>query len=192
MMIGFDIDGVLADFVTPFLLLLERRAGRGPIKPEAYADPNFSDHPFLSKEIVSECLSDISDDPNFWQALAPIPSRHQWRSLDRLSREGRLVFLTHRWQRDTYDINQITCSWLEKHGVSNPVVHVTQEKKSLLIQKLDVKLFVDDRHENCEDVATQTDALVMMPHRPYNRSLNHPKVRRIQDLDEFFVYLTSR
>jgi uncharacterized HAD superfamily protein len=71
------------------------------------------------------------------------------------------------------------------------VVHFTQEVKSQLVQKLAVELFVDDRHENCEDVATQTEAVVMMPHRPYNRAFDHPKVQRIQDLSELFAYLGS-
>jgi uncharacterized HAD superfamily protein len=68
----------------------------------------------------------------------------------------------------------------------------TQEKKSLLVQKLNIELFVDDRHENCEDVATQTDAVVLMPHRPYNQAFNHPKVRRIHELDELFVHLSNK
>jgi hypothetical protein len=28
-----------------------------------------------------------------------------------------------------------------------------------------------------------------MPHRSYNQSFNHPRVQRIQDLSELFVYL---
>jgi uncharacterized HAD superfamily protein len=56
---------------------------------------------------------------------------------------------------------------------------------------LKIELFVDDRHENCEDVAVQTEALVFMPHRPYNQAFEHPKVRRIRELDEVFAYLTK-
>jgi len=86
----------------------------------------------------------------------------------------------------------VTCDWLRRHGVSDPLVHFTQDKKSALVQKLNIDLFVDDRHENCEDVATQTAAMVFMPHRPYNQAFNHPKVQRIRELDEVFVYLGNR
>ena len=61
MMVALDIDGVLADFVTPFVRVLETRAGNGIIDLQSITDPNFSNHPFLSKEIVSECI--VPDDP---------------------------------------------------------------------------------------------------------------------------------
>jgi uncharacterized HAD superfamily protein len=192
MTLGFDIDGVLADFITPFLRLLETRTGSAPIDPASITDPNFMRHPFLTKEIIMECMEAASYDPEFWRALTPLPSPTQWRALDSLSRRHQVVFITHRWVRDTYDIHRVTCDWLSRHGVSNPVVHFTQDKKSLLVKKLNVEFFVDDRHENCEDVATETDAAVFMPHRPYNQTFNHPKVRRIQELDEIFDHVSAK
>jgi len=187
-----DIDGVLADFVSPFLQLLERRVGGGPIDPASITDPNFQNHPFLTPEIIHECMVDASYDPDFWRVLAPLPSQSQWQSLNRLNRAHELTFITHRWVRDTYDINRVTCDWLCQHGIDDPVVHFTQEKKSQLVNQLAIELFIDDRHENCQDVATQTDATVMMPHRPYNCSFDHPKVQRIRDLNEMFAYLANK
>lgn len=191
MKIGLDIDGVLADFVTPFLQLLERRVGGPSIDPASITDPNFQHHPFLTREIIHDCMVETSYDPGFWRMLAPLPSPNQWQSLNELSRDNEVVFITHRWVRDSYDINDVTCAWLRRHGIDNPVVHFTQELKSQLVKQMRVGLFVDDRHENCEDVATQTDAVVMMPHRPYNQSFAHPKVQRIQDLDQLFSYLSK-
>jgi 5' nucleotidase, deoxy (Pyrimidine), cytosolic type C protein (NT5C) len=189
MMIGLDIDGVLADFISPFLRILEVRIGNGPIDPESITDPNFMNHPLITTEIISECLASVSYDPNFWEALVPLASERQWAALDRLSRKQKLVFVTHRYEQKGYDIGQVTRDWLRKHGVSDPIVYFTQQHKSELIGKLKVELFVDDRHENCRDVAENTGAVVLMPHRSYNQSFNHPRVKRIQDLDELFVYL---
>ena len=75
-------------------------------------------HPLITTEIISECMLKVSDDPKFWEALAPLPSAEQWQALDRLSRKKKLVFVTHRYERETYDIGQVTCDWLRKHGVS--------------------------------------------------------------------------
>jgi uncharacterized HAD superfamily protein len=189
MMVGLDIDGVLADFISAFLRVLEARIGNGPIDPESITDPNFLNHPLVTTEIISECMINVSYDPKFWDALAPLPSAEQWQALDQLSRKQKLVFVTHRYERVTYDIGRVTRDWLRKHGIGNPVVYFTQNHKSELIEKLNVKLFVDDRHENCRDVAENTQALVLMPHRSYNQSFSHPRVLRIQDLDDLFVYL---
>ncbi len=189
MMVGLDIDGVLADFISPFLRVLELRMGNGPIDRDSISDPNFTNHPLIAAEIVSECIARVSDDPKFWEALLPLPSAQQWQALDKLSRKEKLVFVTHRYERDTYDIGRITCDWLRKHGISNPVVYFTQNQKSELIGKLKVELFVDDRHENCRDVAENTEALVLMPHRSYNQHFDHPRVQRIHDLDQLFAYI---
>jgi hypothetical protein len=54
MMLGLDIDGVLADFITPFLQLLATRTGSGPIDPASITDPNFMQHPYLTQEIIFE------------------------------------------------------------------------------------------------------------------------------------------
>jgi uncharacterized HAD superfamily protein len=189
MMVGLDIDGVLADFVSPFLQILEERTGNERIDPQAYADPNFSDHPALSSQIVSECILKVSNDPKFWERLDPLPSAEQWKILDNLSRQQKLIFITHRYECDSYSIHQVTCDWLRKHGVSDPVVYFTQSYKSELIGKLKVGLFVDDRHENCRDVAENTSAVVLMPHRPYNQTFTHPGVRRIQDLDALLPFI---
>ena len=78
---------------------------------------------------------------------------------------------------------------MKKHGIASPRIYLTQRHKSELIEKLKVELFVDDRHENCQDVAENTAAMVLMPHRPYNQTFNHPRVRRIQDLADLFAHL---
>ena len=192
MKIGMDIDGVLADFVSPFLHILEQRVGGGPIDPASITDPNFQSHPFLTQDVIYNCMVETSYDPNFWRVLAPLPSESQWRSLSRLCREHEVAFVTHRWVRDTYDIHRVTRDWLSRQGIDDPVVHFTQEKKSQIVNHLAIELFVDDRHENCHDVATQTDAVVMMPHRPYNCTFDHPKVLRIKDLNEMFAYLANK
>jgi uncharacterized HAD superfamily protein len=187
--LGLDIDGVVADFITPFLRLLQARTGSAPIDPASIIDPNFVQHPFLTRELIFECMETVSYDPEFWTAMAPLLSSAQWEMLERMSQDHDVVFITHRWVRDTYDIHRITCDWLRRHGLTRPVVHFTQEKKSALIRQLGIGLFVDDRHENCEDAATETDALVLMPHRPYNQIFSHPKVRRIREFDEVWHHL---
>lgn len=192
MVLAFDIDGVLADFISPFVQLLSVRTGGEPIDPASITDPNFVQHPLLTREIIFECMEAASYDPEFWRALTPLLTPRQWQSLDRISRKHPTVFITHRWVRDSYDINQVTCDWLRAHGIREPVVHFTQDKKSLLVRELNVELFVDDRHENCQDVATATDAVVFMPHRPYNQAFDHPKVHRIQQLDELFDYVSVK
>ena len=188
-MLGLDIDGVLADFLSPFLRVVEKKIGNGPIPAETITDFNFKDHPILSEKIVDECMVKVSYDPAFWQRLSPLLSAEEWQALDHLSRKGQLVFITHRYERETYDIRQVTCDWLKRHGIAKPVAYFTQESKAKLVDGLGVDLFVDDRHENCQEVAEKTQATVVMPHRHYNQTFSHPRVKRIWNFNELFSYL---
>jgi uncharacterized HAD superfamily protein len=189
MKIALDIDGVLADFISPFVKLLETRSG-AIVDLESITDPNFAHYPFLSSELIAQCIMEVSDDPRFWSRLAPLPAPEQWKLLDILSREDRLVFVTHRYEREHYSIHEVTSEWLREHGVSKPVIYFTQNAKSELVGRLGVTLFVDDRHENCRDVAENTAATVLMPHRSYNRSFEHPRVKRIRDLRDLADHIS--
>ncbi len=189
MVVGLDIDGVLADFLSPFLLLLEEKTGNGPISAESITDFNFTEHPFLSEEIVWDCIETVSYDPSFWQNLSPLITTSEWQKLEGLSRQKRLFFVTHRHVPETYDIHAITCDWLRMHGISHPMVHFTNESKAGLVEDLGIQFFMDDRYENCLEVAEKTRAVVLMPHRPYNQSFNHPSVKRIQNFGELFCHL---
>ncbi len=189
MIVGLDIDGVLADFLSPFLRRLEKKIGNGPINADSITDFKFSDHPVLSDEVVWDCLQEVSYEPDFWQSLSSLISAKEWAQLEHLSNERRLFFITHRYVRDTYDIHRVTSGWLKKHGIKQPVIHFTNESKSDVVGHLGIQFFMDDRYENCQDVAENTKAVVLMPHRPYNRSFNHPAVKRIHHFSELFTHL---
>lgn len=189
MVVGLDIDGVVADFLPPFLRYVEKRIGNGPIPVDAVTDLSFKEHPYLSEKIIEECMVAVSYDPDFWRDLSPLLSLGEWRALDILNRKGQLVFITHRYERETYDIHQVTCDWLKRHGIGKPAVHFTQESKANLVENLGVGLFADDRYENCQEVAEKTQAMVLMPHRLYNQSFTHPRVKRIWNFSDLFAYL---
>lgn len=189
MLLGLDIDGVVADFLGPFLRFVEKKTGCAPIAPDTITDLSYKDHPVLTEAVMGECLAALALETNFWSGLEPLVAPEEWRVLDALSRDGRLVFITHRMERECSDIRRVTSDWLRRHGVGNPVVHCTQTYKSELVERLGVTLFVDDRHENCQDVAEKTGALVFMPHRRYNQSFEHPRVRRIRTLNDLAAYL---
>ena len=189
MIVGLDIDGVLADFVAPFLRIVEKKLANGPIHLESITDLSFKNHPYLTEESVWKCMEEVSHNPSFWRNLSSLISPRDWRELDRLSRQEELVFVTHRYERESYSIHDVTRDWLTRHGISRPVVHFTQEFKSDLVRKLGVGLFMDDRHENCADVAEKTEAVVLMPHRLYNQSFSHPRVTRVGNFRELFDHL---
>ncbi len=186
-MVGLDIDGVVADFLSPFLLRLEKRVGKGPIPAESLRSVRLSAHPVLTEEAVRDCSDAVRQDPGFWDGLDSLLSGEQWSRLEELSQRGLLSFITHRTGHESWDIHAVTSEWFRRHGITNPDVHLVEKEKSAVVDKLGVVLFVDDNYENCQDVAEHTNARVLMPHHPYNRSFSHPGVMRIMHFNQVFT-----
>lgn len=189
MMVGLDIDGVVADFLTAFLRFIEKKIGNGPIPQETITDFKFKEHADLTEEIVWKCMEEVSCDPLFWRDLSPMISGKDWARLEELSYRRQLVFLTHRFERETYSIHRVSQDWLRSHGIRDPIVYFTQEPKATLVNELGVSLFMDDQYENCVNVANETQALVLMPDRPYNQSCVHPRIKKVFQFNELFDHL---
>jgi len=187
MVIGLDIDGVVADFLSPFLSLLENEVGKGPIAAESLFSVDFTEHPILTKEAVKTCSDAVKRNPQFWGELDSLLSREQWLRLETLSQQQRLAFITHRSGHESYDIHRVTVEWLRTHGITEPKVHLAEATKSVFVDELKIELFVDDNYEVCREVAEQTEATVLMPHHHYNRRFSHPRVERIMEFNEIFI-----
>jgi uncharacterized HAD superfamily protein len=192
MVLGLDIDGVVADFLSPFLNLLEREIGKGPIVAESLMSIDFTEHPVLTKEAVETCSETVKRDPDFWNRLDSLLTQPQWLRLEELNRKERLVFITHRSGHQSYDIHGVTVEWLQRRGITDPKVHLAQEHKSVFVEELRIGLFVDDNYEVCQEVAENTAARVFMPHHHYNRRFSHPRVQRIMQFNEIFVLADRR
>lgn len=183
---GLDIDGVVADFLSPFLTLLEKEIGKGPITAESLVSIDFAEHPILTKEAVLSCGEAVKRDPDFWDRLDSLLSEEQWVRLEEVNQRNALSFITHRSGHESYDIRAVTVEWLQRHGITEPRVHLAQEYKSVLVEELRIELFVDDNYDVCREVAEKTEARVLMPHHPYNQRFSHPRVQRIMQFSDIW------
>src|SRR3989304_4841851 len=150
MILGLDIDGVVADFLSPFLQVVARKTGMGAIAAETITDFNFKEHPFLTEAIVWKSMEEVSYDPAFWRGLSSLISDEDWHRLEALSGQGKLVFVTHRHERQTYSIPQVSCDGLRRHGISRRMWSVPQGPRGPAGRDWGGCLSVEDRFENCQ------------------------------------------
>lgn len=100
---------------------------------------------------------------NFWTTLPELEPGIISR-IARTARERRweVIFLTTR-PSTAGDLVQLQSQqWLEAHGFQYPSVYVVQRSRGKIADALGLDAFVDDRPENCLDIAVESKAKVIL------------------------------
>lgn len=169
MIVGVDVDGILADFNTGYIQLLGKIAPEVKFPPvgDTYPDTwNYHLAAGVTKEQNRKSWDWIRDDKRFWFELNPYEGAVQflvW--LKGFSRNNDVYFITNR-SGSTAKFQ--TERWLHKAGYPEPTVLLSQFKATTC-NALEVDYYVDDKNENCKDVWTNArKTKCYMLRRPWN------------------------
>lgn len=156
--IGFDLDGVVADFWGAFSDVAAQVLSWS--RPGTAADIRN-----LSESDTHKVWKVITETPNWWLTLQPYEPDELAR-LYRLSRELKweIVFMTTRVPTAGETAMFQSQWWLETHGFYLPSVVTVMGSRGDLANSLRLDLIVDDQLINCADVigASQCKALLML------------------------------
>lgn len=174
--IGMDIDGVLADFNTAYVDLVERHTGvrlELPPKTWDYAKAAGVDDSAVWAEIAQGA---------FWRDLPILPGACD--VIARLNSLPNVYYITTRpghWAKAQSEY------WLINHGADCPTVIVSKDKGAIA-QGLGLTVMVDDKPENLDAVMNGCwdgnfdDPMNIMLRAPYNeRVVNEFYVTRVID-----------
>lgn len=181
MRIAFDLDGVLADlhgsYVQTALRLfpeLDPAVVRSPEvgasppdvetgslaepEPTVPGVPSLIDLPLTSRQsaVVWRSLAEVE---NFWETLAEIEPG----MIDRLAkladeRRWEMLFITSRPHSAGRTVQRQSQRWLQSLGFPMPSLYVVHGSRGLIAKALHIDVVVDDRPENCLDVALESQA----------------------------------
>jgi hypothetical protein len=162
--VGFDLDGVLADFRSAFsdlareVLHEDIDAGRSP------------DAQSRSAGDIDRVWQAIGQSHNWWTRITPFEPQ-QIPRLYTLSREGswEVVFLTKRPASAGDTVQFQTQWWLERHGFLMPAVITVPGSRGELANALRLDLIVDDQLINCAEIlgaSTTKTVLVLREGEP--------------------------
>ncbi len=166
--VAFDLDGTLADME----LVLRKRAAelfsgakaRVPVKSEEAQEIGGTPPP-------DPTGADLT--PNEWRRLWAHVRRTEdfWLSLPETdegivahiaavatARRWEVLFLTTRPKVRGQTTQVQSQKWLETNGFARPSVFVVQRSRGVIAQALELDAVVDDRLENCVDVALESKA----------------------------------
>ena len=174
MRLGFDLDGTVAD-LQGALALEARRLFPGvdpgtlprSIAPQADGASTGDAPAFSMSALTQRQQRELWDAAcarvNFWETLKEIEPGSLAR-LSSLARERRwdVIFLTSRpeTQGDTAQLQ--SHRWLAAQGFEMPSVFVVHGSRGKIASSLQLDVLVDDRPENCLDIAIDSSARAIL------------------------------
>lgn len=178
MRVAFDMDGVLADLHEPFVRMAVRLypeidpdelgaadIGASPNDDieEKPRDPATPATP-ASDVVLTSAQSDavwraVATTPNFWETLKEIEPGTVAR-IAALAEERRweVLFITSRPRSAGATVQRQTQRWLQQHGFPMPSVYVVHRSRGRIASALGLDAVIDDRPDNCLDVALESKA----------------------------------
>ena len=175
MNLGFDIDGVIADFSQALLETIMKNYGLALKKTDIYC---FDLNVVLGitrsegKQLIIEVL----------QKDLPLNVGAK-ETLERLSQEDHNIYLL----TSRYDIlRDVTQSWLKEKGVPYTQLHLLNEGKKYLAKVDPLDLIVEDSLEEALGW-TQKVKNVLVYDQPWNKTLNVKNLtKRVYNWDEIY------
>ena len=193
MKLGFDLDGVLAQFNESFYELLRGRHGdRFPKGYEACNPPCWEWPRYFgyTKEEEEACWQEVWNGRTFWQHLAVIDGEertiHKLNSLN--GHDGHEIhFITNRRGKA---VQYQSAEFLWQNGFRHPSVIIARDKYPI-IKALKLDAYIDDKIETANELARvkeegflDGDPRIYLRHTLHNRENRHPGLIVVENVWE--------
>jgi uncharacterized HAD superfamily protein len=186
--VGFDLDGTVADmyyalrreavalFGEEVLRKTETTssqpqgvgAEQSGDQPDSTTAPDDDDSPamqelHLTARQQAQLWDHVKKIENFWSTLPELePGIISRIAKTARARRWEVIFLTTR-PSSAGDLVQLQSQrWLEANGFQYPSVYVVHRSRGKIADALQLDAFVDDRPENCLDIAVESKAKVLL------------------------------
>ena len=168
--IGFDMDGVLADFSTAYHDIEKRlfgaeehaRAGNPEDQheeAEPVEEPKATEQPRRHRRRTDAVWAAIRSTPDFWSGLEPLDRKAVPRLHDLMLRHRwEVFFITQRPWTEGDTVQRQTQKWLIAQGFDMPSVLVIPGPRGAAGNALSLHYHVDDSANNCVDMKSESQA----------------------------------
>lgn len=191
MRIGFDVDGVLANFSDSYKSLMVHTTGRDTFPPEDSKGPACWDWDAAAgytPEEIKQVWGVITTSPRFWQALSPLEGAQTLALvLPDMQRHHDIYFVTNRPGTPKVQTER----WLQRYvGIAVPTVLISKNKGACAAAlKLDA--YIDDNLPNVLSVLDQSpETRTFLLRRNYNDYPAYPEALRcVNTVGQMLDYL---
>jgi hypothetical protein len=171
--VAFDLDGTIADMHTALRSEAERLFGgslrehtgewNGTADGDDQAGPPVVSDLALSPSQQLQLWDHVKGVENFWTGLAETDAGIVARIAQTAdARRWEVIFLTTRPFVAGETVQTQSQRWLQAHGFPFPSVFVVRRSRGRIADALELDAVVDDRPENCLDVALDSKATAIL------------------------------
>ena len=182
--VGFDLDGTVADMYFALRREAIELFGEDVLRtPEESTKPQQADKEekaqvkpeddqaatlavqelHLTSRQQNQLWDHVKKIENFWTTLPELePGIISRIAKAATERRWEVIFLTTRPATAGELVQMQSQRWLEAHGFQYPSVYVVQRSRGKIADALALDAFVDDRPENCLDIAVESKAKVIL------------------------------
>lgn len=126
----------------------------------------------LSRAELQQLWAHVGGVENFWTSLAEIePGAIARLAALVVQRQWEVLFITQRPATAGETVQIQSQRWLDAHGFRFPAVFVVKRSRGLIASALAIDVVIDDRSENCFDVATDSTAKPLLVWRGRGNAL---------------------
>jgi hypothetical protein len=167
--VGFDVDGVVADFASAYREIEQRLFGDRPGRPDepereereqAFAARSFNpQEPHELRRRRDLIWKEIQNTPDFWLTLRPLDENCVPRIHELMMQHAwEVFFITLRPATAGATVQRQTQQWLVKHGFDLPTVLVISGSRGAAAAALALDYYVDDSPQNCLEIRNESSA----------------------------------
>jgi uncharacterized HAD superfamily protein len=190
--LGFDVDGVFADFCTGFMSIINEKFGTS-IKHDdwqSYWDPieGKSDKPIFTQEQWDYAWATLIKTPYWWAHLPAYADVDFQKIEDQMATfKFNGYFITRRRDLQTKELgdsNALTRLFFENHGLVSysAVISHLERNRIQALKEIAIDAYLDDWGEQWQ-LARDAGINAYLIDRPYNRDIDTPF--RVKSVHEF-------
>lgn len=180
MRLAMDVDGVLAEFTYAFTSLAQEMG----LVEKPWGTSEQQNWHFKFR--VEEVWEWVSAHPWWWCNLAPLATFEEIQTLNEVSKEHAVFFLTNRKGGD--QVWKHTADWLIHNGVSMKWHRVILcDDKAQMAQSLRVDMAVDDNLQNLKDFR-EKGIIAVCRRQPYNTEWDGLAIDSLLELPELVTH----
>ncbi len=175
MKLGFDIDGVIANFSQPLLQIIKKNYGL-TLTEKAITSFSLTHVLGITRAEETQLITDV-----LYKDLPIYPGAKE--TLERLSREGHEIYLlTGRYGH----LRDITQTWLKEKAVPFNELHLLEMGKKYQVNISGLAVIVEDSLDEALEWSARVQTVLLFNH-PYNQTLNVKNLtKRVFSWDDIY------